>query len=285
MKRIGFFVGHADYLPHATLLANSIQRRSVFGEDVEIFALVPEHLEFRLDIPGVTQIPFQFPVEYRTIPFVDKMLAAAAFEEACGDQYLWMDVDSCFFAAPIFPDDAEICINPVDKRNIGDLYGAPRSGLWQLLSEYFHLENRSAAFGLLVTTVSREAIYPYFNVGMVAVRKHRGVFSLVRVALNELLRKAEVLDLLHGAKINAVFIHQAVFTCAVMSLYGADSVKPLPSGVNYPLHLHDNHPNPMALTDLISIRYDTYFESHGVPACWQELFPKTPESLRMAWYY
>lgn len=283
VQSIGFLVGDSHYLPHARLLTESISRSADSLLLKEVCAMTPEHLNLQVELPGVTQVHFPAPAASPQLPFLDKMQAAAAFEANCTAGYLWLDVDSCFLQAPRFPSGAAISVNPVDKRNVGDVFGAPRSQLWHLINQYFQLD--AANIPAVTTTVSQEVIYAYFNAGMVLVQQPLGLFRRVREALAALLERTDVQALLQSSRLAAIFLHQVVFTGAMLRLYGADSISPLPTGVNYPLHLHNEHLHPAELADLISIRYDTYFEKHRVPAELSQLFPADTEQLRMLWYY
>jgi hypothetical protein len=79
-------------------------------------------------------------------------------------------------------------------------------------------------------------------------------------------------------------LHQIIFSCCLVKLYG-DDIKPLPYGVNYPLHLHDSNPNPLALEDIKSIRYDNYFDKNDIIPEWQHIFDPIKEGLKSVWYY
>lgn len=284
MEKIGFMVGHKDYSAHAALLAQSIFKHTELGRDASVCVMTPEHIGLDPDIPNVALMEYAVPEPFRKIPFADKMLAAAAFEAACGGGYLWMDVDSFFFKNPLFSVDAGLFVNPVDKRNIGDLYGEARSRLWLTLYDYFKIAPDSGC-GPVHATASGERIYPYFNAGMVLARENRGLFQTVREALYELLERPDVMEMLNGSFPNKVFFHQAAFTCAVLKKYCADETGRLPRGANYPLHLHESHADPIPLEELVSIRYDDYFENHCVPPIWTEHFAAAKDMLQTTWYY
>ncbi|MDD2999162.1 MAG: hypothetical protein PHV05_08890, partial [Candidatus Riflebacteria bacterium] len=133
--QIGCFLGHPAYLPHAQCLADSIQRCLPQAE----LTVVLQHT-CPVDLKGIRELRFVLPEEFRAIPFIDKMFAAAAFEEKATCPLLWLDIDSLFLKTPEFTSNAALRLNPVDKRNIGNLYGEERSLLWQILMSYFALD-------------------------------------------------------------------------------------------------------------------------------------------------
>lgn len=158
MGKIGFMVGHQNYKAHAALLTHSIAEHTKLAGESSVCVMTPAHTGLDLALSNVSQMEYTIPEPIRTIPFIDKMLAAAAFEETCGGRYLWMDVDSYFFQHPPLFADAALCVNPVDKRNIGDLFGEPHSRLWRMLYEYFGLNKSGADARPLYATASGECI-------------------------------------------------------------------------------------------------------------------------------
>lgn len=277
--RIGFLVGHAHFAPHARLLSESILRLGLG----DVYAMVPAHVGPGISIPGAVQIAYRVPEPLRKLPFADKILAAAAFEGAGAGDFLWMDVDGCFFRKPAFPDEFAILVNPVDKKNIGDAFGGPRGPLWRLLYGHFGLDGADER--PVIATASGEAIYPYYNAGMALVREDRGLFALAAREMRALIARADVEALLNASFANRIFFHQAVYTCALLSLYGADEIRPLPRGVNYPMHLHGEHFAPLPPEEWVSVRYDTYFHDRAAPEPWREWFAGKENSLGMAWHY
>lgn len=282
MKKIGFFIGHESMLGRAELLCSTLWENTSLTRGHTLVAVLPAQLGLKPGLPGAELLTFDLPEAYRGLPFADKMFAAAAFERGCSDAYLWLDTDSCFFRDIAFEGGAGLYVNPVDLRNIGVLYGGELSPLWKAVYRYFGLDARDCSF--VETTVTKQRIYPYYNVGMVAVRENRGLFGQVRRALIALLETDEVKEQLEASMLNRIFLHQAVFSCAVMKLY-AGGAAPLPYGANEPLHLRAKNPNPLPLKDVRSIRYDNYFDTNAAPAPWQAVFQGREAGLKSHWYY
>lgn len=281
MKKLGFFIGHINYLPHATLLYKSMVENTKLCEECEIYAVTPEHLDIPIHIPGVNQLKIAVEPGFRVIPFIDKMLAAAAFEKICDDEYIWMDVDSYFFKNLEYRVSTEIYANPVDIRNIGDVFGEERSDLWRILFRYFNLAD---IYPFLTTRVSKELIYPYYNVSMVLVNSNKELFQTVKEAIFDLFTYESIKKMINSSELNCTFIHQAIFTCAILKLYNK-SIKPLPYGVNYSLSYHEKTPTPIPYADVISIKYDKSIEKNNIPSIWKEVFETVKKDLKITWYY
>lgn len=282
MKKIGFFIGHECDVNKAKLLCETLRDNTTLARSRAVVAVLPEHLNLAPDLPGAEPLAFDLSEAYRGIPFVDKLFAAAAFEQNCTDEYLWLDTDSCFFRDIDFSGGNGIRLNSVDMRNIGAVYGEKPGSLWEAIYRYFDLDWRSAGF--VETSVTREWIYPYFNAGMVVVREPRGLFGETRRAIIALLGGEDIRARLQTSAPERIFFHQAVFSCTALKLY-AGGIEPLPCGANYPLHLHGKNPLPLPLEDVRSIRYDTYFDANEAPAVWRDVFRGRESGLRSCWYY
>lgn len=282
MTNIGFFIGHKNYIPHAKLLCDSLYKNFAINNGFEIFAMVPDYLNLNLDELNVKQVLFTVPADYLHIPFIDKIFAAAAFEDCCSDKYMWLDVDSYFFKSTDFPAIPDLLINPVDKKNIGDNFNDDQSAFWRIIYDYFDME---LDLHSVTTTVTKEKIYPYYNVGMVFVNRKKNLFNITKKAIIELLIQENVKYFLISSSKYSIFFHQAVFSCAIIKLYTHNKICKLPVGLNYPMHLHYDELSPLSLDHLISIRYDMFFEYNQIPSRWEHIFSDLKSQLVNTWYY
>lgn len=271
MTSFGVYVEHQGEVEQAKLLIDSLTTCIRPHEIDRYMVMTPLHQHIHLDQLEPYRVDFELPPSYQTIPFVDKVWAAAEFEGLCQGPYLWSDIDACFVKPFSLPPSPDLLINPVDIKNIGDDYLSARSEMWQILNNYFQISPQSP----VSTTVTNEVIYPYYNLGMLLVNRPKSVFSKARNAMINLLSDTDIQRILSTTKRNAVFFHQAVMTCAILSQYDVNAISPLPMGLNYPLHLHDQAKAPLPLEQLISFRYEDYFESHGVPKMWASVIGDT----------
>lgn len=253
---IGFFAPDPRLRVHAELLCRSI-RDHIPGAWITI--IVPEapagsfSAVFRPMADRVLSLRYAPPH-----PFTDKIQAAALFEGSLprDEGFLWMDVEGYFLKTPDFSGScAGLSVNPVDLRNVGIPPETPWSPLWSGILRHFSLEEKASEWPFLETTVTKEKIRPYFNVGFVFVREPRNVFPTTAAAIDSLSGEASFSSVF-GDPLNRIFFHQAVFAAAAISLYGTAGIGPLPAGYNYPLHLHSRHSAPADLAKLGSLRYD-----------------------------
>lgn len=307
MNRLGFFVGHVQQLPQALFLIKTFKRHSVYSEvlkDYQLTMMVSNEVKSLISRETLDDIASQ-AVEiscyhsaqaYQGVPFLDKIEAAANFEQLCNSAYLWMDVDSCFIhplnEAPFgdnphnsSKDIPEIAVNPVDKRNIGDLYGQMRSRVWLTIAKHLGIEEQSLADQLPLTTrISNELIYPYYNVGMVWVNVSKALFQKSFLALENMLSDPDIQTIVSESMLHKIFIHQVVMSLMIEKLYPQSRID-LPSCLNYPLHLYAQDAHKPNLTDMVSIRYDDYFDENQPPQDLVTYFENDYQVLKSTWYY
>lgn len=173
-------------------------------------------------------------------------------------------------------------MNPVDIKNIGALYNEEQPLLWKVLYDYFKMDEEHIP--CVTTSISKEQIYPYYNAGMFVVKQPRNLFTDTKQSIIELLEHNDIKNLLKSSQLNRIFIHQAIFSCMVLKKY-EDKISPLPYGVNYPLHLHAKNPTKVPFSEIISIRYDDYFDSNPSPEIWNNTFKGKEKDLKSYWYY
>ena len=172
-----------------------------------------------------------------------------------------------------------IAVNPVDMRNIGELYDRQRDPLWDAIYHWFGIEREEQP---VMTSISGECIYSYYNAGMVYQQESSRLYTVTIEALENLLQRSSIRSLLAERPLYRIFVHQAVLSVAIRSLY-RDSVVPLPQGVNYPLHLYDRDAERPEMRNLKSIRYDTFFDENPCPEQLSTHFAGFEASLGSLW--
>lgn len=276
---IGFFAGHSHYIPHARLLIDSLHRTF---KSAKIGLVVPENsfkaFEHALSHTGVSII---ICPQVESIPFHDKLIAASIYEKTLTGAFLWVDIDSYFINPFEGNDTYAIQVNPVDMKNIGITYGEAFSEVWLALFETFHTKFPEK-WRSVTTSISKEVIYPYYNMGCVHIKDNRGVFTKARRALEDVLSSTPSFL---QVPLNQIFIHQAAFTCALLETYEAYEIGHLPLGMNLPLHLRHHAEDFPSPTEWLSIRYDTAFSTQESIEDLPEALKNNRDHLSMLWYY
>ena len=279
---IGFFAGHEHFLVHSQVLVDSLRR--VYQKS-SITIMVPRNLvkiyqrkfeTYRVDIIGADiTSPY---------PFFDKIQGAALYESIVKDQFLWVDVDTYFLSAFQPDPHAQIQIHPVDKKNIGILQSQAFSPLWENVIAYFEPDSIKNTRPL-ITKISKEVIRPYYNVGCVWIGQGKNVFQRTNQILDQIQNDYTWLHRIQENPLNLIFIHQVVFSCALLEVYGQENIFDLPSTMNFPLHLHKDYEGKINLDEIISFRYDDYFNQATSKLNLPHHIWQIKDQLRMVWYY
>lgn len=292
---IGFMVQNETMLPHGQLLM-----RSLSGTKYEsIRIMVPEdemdlvqNLRELYPEPKVLVEPFSIPDRYERFPFADKLMGAAVAETMVEGTLLWMDTDSIAFQdlnQIELREETVFAYRPVDKKLIGCEFGEPLTAFWQQIYSAFELEDEWQA---MKTGVEELEIRPYFNAGFFILRTERGILQFWRDRFFSILEHEEMSTYFEKHVLFKIFIHQAVLTGAVLASTTEEERQLLPDTVNYPIYFHAQHPIREAVQssdDLISCRYDTYFNQEAK----EQIFPFTEqvkkwidvEKLKLDWFY
>lgn len=265
MYKVGFMVGHQSYVPHAEVLVESIKSFGGILKETPIAIMTPKHKKVEMNIEGITQVEFTIPRKYQRIPYVDKMYAAMNFEQLANGPILWMDVDSIVLQEPkALEIDGSIGISVVDKKNIGLAYEAQMDEFWTSIYGYFEIEKIEKG---LCTTIGEEAIKPYFNAGLVAVKAEKGLFDKVVKGIEALYKNDVIKKKIQSSKPHSQYFYQAVLTGAILSSYDIEDISFMNDSINYPLHLKNKHPRKFDVDEIQTLRYDNYFDkSKGLPA-------------------
>lgn len=292
---IGFMIQNESMLPHGKLLMQSLEKTKY--ESVRM--MVPEmemdlvqELRAVYPEPKILVTPFSIPERYRKFPFADKLVGAAVAESLVEGTLLWMDTDSIAFqdlSSLELKEETVFAYRPVDKKLVGCEDGEPLTAFWQQIYNAFELEDE---FSPMKTGVEELEIRPYFNAGFFILRTERGILQFWRDRFFTIIEHEEMHHYFEEHVLFKIFIHQAVLTGAVLASTTADERQLLPGTVNYPIYFHDQHPihdSVCTSNDLISCRYDTYFNQEPE----EQNFPFSEsmkpwidaEVLKLGWFY
>jgi hypothetical protein len=277
-----FSITHTSQFPNAKLLVHSIKASET---DYDIYIYIKSNLPLLLFDQDVHIEYFALDHPYVYFPFLDKIYAAAHCESKMVTSFLWIDVDSYFHKATSNLYKETIRINPVDKKNIGILKEAPTPDLWVDLLKIVHMDEAIYRLHTVETTISKETIYPYFNLGMVYLSPSYAIFHDTKQLLIDALSNQVFLEKLRNKPTYQIFLHQAIFSLVLLKKISFEKIHPLPKGLNFPLHLLEELEKKPNLKKLRSFRYDTFFENHDWPTELQQKVFLNPKELKLTWYY
>ena len=252
---IGFYIENTNEIEKAKLLIKTIKQHI---KDANIHAVT----KYEIKLHDCKIIKSEFII-HDNLYFVDKVQAASIFESMVSTPYMWVDIDTIFLKPvdDICKEISPICVNPVDIKNIGIHKNQNFSEIWSKTMKFLDLK---AMNHYVTTRISREIIFPYYNMGMVYVNKHCSLFkktyeSIIKLSNNDLIKES-----INDNPLHRVFYHQLVFSLLVEKLYNRH-ILDLGENINYPLHLMEKDIKSPNTSQLVSIRYDTYFEHHELP--------------------
>ena len=258
----------------ALRLAESI--RSFGGDYTQspIWILLPESevsmvgdILSRLVPLDIRLVPFDNRLSLEDFPFARKVAAAATAEALAGGQtkfLVWMDPDSLLLQDPtplLLPPDVSLGIRPVDHTLIGSVYEQPIEPFWELV--YSRCGVPPGMVYPMTTGIDQVQIRTYFNTGLVVTRPEKGLFQTWALFFEKLGRDPQFETLFQGNTLYRIFFHQAILSGAALSILRSNEILEYPAHVNYPLHMHtlvSADRRPSHLDDLVTCRYDTFFE-------------------------
>ena len=208
---------------------------------------------------SVKLIDLDIPYLLFECPFMDKLYAASIYEKLVG-KFVWIDVDSYFLQSmPKQSFTHQIALNPVDIKNIGQTTINPIDDYWKLLLETININEDTYTSRIIETTISKEHLYPYYNMGFVMISDNKYVFSLALDVFYKVMENKGINQFLEKSFLYAIFLHQVLFSLSVIKLYFDEEITMLPKHFNYPLHLQHKDREPVELDKLYHFRYDDFF--------------------------
>jgi len=252
---IGFYLENISEIEKARLLIESI--RDNF-EHASIYVITD--YDVKLEDCKIIKSKIE---KHEYLLFMDKVQAASIFEQHVLAPYLWVDIDSIFLKPcnQCFKSDQSIYVKPVDIKNIGILVSENLSLIWTKTMDYLGINQFEHH---VMSSISKEAIFPYYNIGMVYINDHQSLFKSTYQKINELSEKRDIKTIIESHPLNRIFYHQLVFSVMIEKIYHK-RISQLENYVNYPLHLIEKDQNEIDVKLLKSIRYDTYFKNHDIP--------------------
>ncbi|MGD8856676.1 MAG: hypothetical protein PVG33_10130 [Chloroflexota bacterium] len=273
----------APSLARACLLAESIRRHAGRFANEPIWLFQPQGANGlsadalgALDRLGVRSMAFEVGPGWQSTPFAGKVAAAAAAEALAagrGQLLVWLDPDTIFFQEPgglLLQPGKVLGCRPVDHKLIGSAVDKPPDPFWQDIYQLCGVPQ--ARLFTMTTSADAIRIRPYINAGCLVVRPETGLLQAWRQRFDQALASGAFEAYFQRNVLYRIFLHQAILAGAVLSILGEEQIQILPHLVNYPMHMHGQYPadrRPARMNDLISGRYDTFFDDPEWPA----LFP------------
>jgi hypothetical protein len=176
--------------------------------------------------------------KYPNYPLANKPLLCAYAEQMIDvDILVFLDSDLVFFSEPkefLLPLEYDIGIRPEHHKMIGsEGVSDPNEEYWMRLYKIAGVQNIEQ---FVTTTVDQKRIRAFWNSGVVAVRRQKGIFAAWKQTIEQLLEE--------GADITKEnwYYEQSALSATICALADSERVFNFSVGYNYPVHSHNSMP-------------------------------------------
>lgn len=255
---------------NALLMIESIRD---FGGDLSrspVWCFVPdfgkkpsESFKQRMAELNAELIPFEIELEVARFFFAADIRAAALAESMVVNKtniLVWLSSNTIILKEPgafLLAEDKSLGYRPVHHTNIGSLYDKPPDMFWSLV--YRHCDVPVEHVFPMKTHVDENILRPYFNAGIMSVRPDKGLLRKWHDKFFEVYQAPEFTKLYEGDERYVIFIHQALLSGIILSMFAPDDIEELPRTYNYPLHLYEEDISthrPSSLDELVLVRHE-----------------------------
>lgn len=269
------------------LLCHSIRRYGGVYRDAPIYTFQPrrgravgtETLAI-FDALGVVHNPETLNTEFAGYAYGNKLFVSARAEELLPEEVLvFLDSDTIITGEPAdldLPETIQAAAAPVSNGRLGSTGpGHPNEEYWRKMYKICGVKHE----GFVTTVIDRQRIRPYFNSGLVAVRRRTGLFQRWRENFLRLMSAGHIAELTGIAGMDE-------FSLAATLGEVSDRMRILDARYNYPLELNlrPTLPSPFhqaQLEDLIHVHYRFWFHRPGFLQLLQP--PLDPASEVLQW--
>ncbi|MHA2428665.1 MAG: hypothetical protein ACXADB_11640, partial [Candidatus Hermodarchaeia archaeon] len=202
--------------------------------------------------------PFFFASELQAIAFAESMAKTDTALLA------WLDSNTLILNEPkefLIPDTKSLGFRPVHHTLVGLRYNEPLDPFWTQI--YHSCQVPEERVFPMKTHVDNTTVRPYFNAGILITRPTNLLFRTWHDTFFGIYRKAEYKEFYQQDERYQIFVHQAVLSGVILSLFPEEELQELPPTYNYPLHLFPedvSSTRPSTLEELVTIRHEGFYE-------------------------
>lgn len=217
---------------------------------------------------GGIMIPFEMEEKVRRFPFTSHAFAAALAESRAYGQYellAWVNPNTVFLKEPkdfLLPKKKCLGYRPVHHTLIGSHFEESLDPFWTLIYRYCKVPD-DRVFPM-TTHVDDKILRPYFNSGILITRPNKRLFCAWWDTFFKIYKDTSLQLLYEKDERYRIFIHQAVLSGIILSVFETNEIQELPPEYNYPIHLwgEDISKNrPSSIDKLVTIRHEGFDEA------------------------
>ncbi|MHA1934284.1 MAG: hypothetical protein ACW97A_03290 [Candidatus Thorarchaeota archaeon] len=258
----------------AILLAESIRAFSGSSSNCTIWYFFPNtntpissSARTIFDSLDATLIPFEIDKEVLQFPFTGNAHAAALAESmASGKTELlaWLAANTVIVQEPrefILQEDKDLGYRPVHHTLIGSRFEEPIDEFWKQV--YIYCKVSEDSIFPMRTHVDDTLIRPYFNAGILIARPEKKMLQSWRDTFISVYQDPFLFELYKKDHRYAIFIHQAILSGVILSIFSAEEIQEFTPKYNYPVHLHDvdvTDQRPNTLDECVTFRHEGFYK-------------------------
>lgn len=264
---------------NARLLIESIRAFGGVFSNLTLWCLVPTikmelSKPFRdlLDKAGVQLVLFDVESDVIRFPFAADVVAAQHAEAKANhdfDLLVWLGANTIVFHEPnqfLIPVRKQVGYRPVHHINIGALADQPINPFWTHVYQACRVPPERLF--PMETHVDARKIRPYINATSLVIRPGQGLFAAWQDIFFKSYQRPEFTELYRQDEQYAIFMHQAILSGIILTMFRPRDLIQLPNTYNYPLHLWDQDITalrPHRLTDLVTVRHEGFYKDPDWP--------------------
>ena len=219
-----------------------------------------------------------FAIDETKLPFFfADIIQAIAFAESMAERdtqlLAWLDANTLVLKEPkafLLPEDKSLGYRAVHHTLIGSRYDEPLDPFWSEIHQSCKVP-QDRVFPMR-THIDDTQIRPYFNAGLLITRPTNRLLRIWHDTFFELYRKPDCQLFYQQDERYEIFVHQAVLSGVILSMFPLEELEELPSTYNYPLHLLEedvSETRPAALEELVTLRHEGFYQDPN----WQRTLP------------
>ena len=227
------------------LLVESIRDFAWSLSQAPVWCFVPQYekelssdFRARLSELNARLIPYETdPAALHFFFAADIQAAAIAESMAVGktDFLVWLSSNTLILHEPkdfLLSDDKDLAYRPVHHINVGSAFDKPLDTFWNLIFQYCNTpEDRVFP---MKTHVDGLTIRPYFNAGILVTRPRNELFKTWQDTFFKCYQEPELVKLYKQDQRYVIFIHQAILSGVILTMFTEQEMQELPHIYNYP---------------------------------------------------
>jgi hypothetical protein len=228
---------------------------------------ISQEFESKLSILEVELIPFEMDLDILRFPFTAHAHAAALAESMFFEKsevLAWLANNTIILKEPrefLLPKSIVLGYRPVHHSLLGLKYDESFNGFWNLIYEICHVQKKNIF--PMKPHVEDFFIKPYFNAGILITRPENCLLEKWRQTFLNSYTNDTFKEYYREDNRYAIFIHQAILSGVILSMFNKNELLELPSLYNYPIHLYNKDitkERPQSIDDCISLRHEEFYK-------------------------